>query len=46
LHTDPSKKRPATKEKPSGTIIQINGNITGSNIVIGNDNTVENTSED
>ena len=40
------KKRPATKEKPSSTVIQINGNVTGSNIVIGNDNTVENTSND
>lgn len=35
-----SKKEPA--EKSSGTVINVQGNITGSNIVIGNDNRVDN----
>jgi hypothetical protein len=37
----PPKKK--TESKPSsGTVININGNVTGSNIVIGDDNKVEN----
>ena len=45
------KERTASKrEKPaasaSGTVINIHGNVTGSNIVIGSENKVENTSED
>jgi hypothetical protein len=45
------KERTASmREKPiaksSGTVINIHGNVTGSNIVIGSDNKVENSSDD
>lgn len=41
-----SKEKPAAKKKPaskpsSGTVINIHGNVTGSNIVIGDDNTLD-----
>lgn len=44
------EKAPPKHKKPAGqspgTVINIHGNVTGSNIVLGNDNKVENTSED
>lgn len=42
--TAPKQKKPAAKS--SGTVINIHGNVTGSNIVLGNDNSVKNNSED
>ena len=40
----PKRKKPAARS--SGTVINIHGNVTGSNIVLGSDNKVENTSDD
>jgi hypothetical protein len=40
----PKRRKPAAQS--SGTVINIHGNVTGSNIVLGNDNKVENTSDD
>jgi hypothetical protein len=40
----PKRKKPVAKS--SGTVINIHGNVTGSNIVLGSDNKVENTSDD
>ena len=39
----PKRKNPA--EKSSGTVINIHGNVSGSNIVIGDGNTVDNDTE-
>lgn len=38
----PNKSKPKPKPKNSGTVINIQGNVTGSNIVIGDDNQVDN----